>query len=124
MNILDAQIENGRMVLGDQRTVETDTLYGLVNFGIRPEHLIFEKTGAIHVNAKMAEPLGVNTLLHCDLADTNESFTASLQGVHVLNNAGSAMRFSTQPGKSHLFDIATGLRMPVVRVFRANGSLS
>ena len=29
MNIPDAQIENGRMVLGDQRTVETDIPYGL-----------------------------------------------------------------------------------------------
>jgi len=40
MNILDAQIENGRMVLGDQRTVETDTLYGLVNCK-RPVEALF-----------------------------------------------------------------------------------
>ncbi|MEO9573519.1 MAG: hypothetical protein ABJ263_03995 [Tateyamaria sp.] len=108
MNNLDAQIENGRMVLGDQRTLETDAPDGVVNFGIGPEHLIPEETSAIHVNAKMAEPLGANRLLHCEFADTKESLTASLQGGHVLDSAGSAMRFLTQSGKSHLFDVAIG----------------
>ena len=110
MNILDAQIKDGWVMLGDQRIVENVGPNGPVKFGIRPEHLVAEETGAIHVNAKMAEPLGANTLLHCELVDTNESFTASLQGVHVLNGTGSSMRFSIQPAKSHLFDIDTGLR--------------
>ncbi len=110
MNILDAEIRNGWVILGDRPIVETSGSDGPIKFGIRPEHLIAEDTGAIHVHAKMAEPLGANTLLHCELAGTRESFTASLPGVHILNSAAADLRFSIQPGKSHLFDIETGLR--------------
>ncbi len=110
MNILDARIEDGWAMLGNSRVVEVGGPDGPVKFGIRPEHLIPDKEGTIHVNAKMAEPLGANTLLHCQLAETGESFTASLQGVHVLDSANPSFRFSIQPDKSHLFDIATGLR--------------
>jgi sn-glycerol 3-phosphate transport system ATP-binding protein len=110
MNILDAQIKDGWVMLGDQRIVETPGPDGPVKFGIRPEHLTADDAGSIHVKTKMAEPLGANTLLHCELVGTDESFTASLQGVHVLDGANTSMRFSIQPAKSHLFDIDTGLR--------------
>ncbi len=110
MNILDAQIKDGHVMLGSERIIEAGGPEGPVRFGIRPEHLIAGDTGPIRVNAKMAEPLGANTLLHCELAGTHESFTASLPGVHTLNRADSALRFSIQPGKSHLFDVGTGLR--------------
>jgi sn-glycerol 3-phosphate transport system ATP-binding protein len=58
----------------------------------------------------MAEPLGANTLLHGVLVDTNESFTVSLQGVHLFDAQNANLRFSVQPGKAHLFDADTGLR--------------
>lgn len=110
MNILDAQVKDGWVKLGDNRISETADADGPVKFGIRPEHLIADDAGPIHVNAKMAEPLGANTLLHCALVDTGESFTASLQGVHVLKSANTPMRFSFEPKKSHLFDVETGVR--------------
>lgn len=111
MNILDAQVKDGWVTLGDQRIVETNTPNGPTKFGIRPEHLVADDAGAIRVNAKMAEPLGANTLLHCELIDTKESFTASLPGVHILGGEATDMQFSIQPGKSHLFDVNTGLRL-------------
>ncbi|QJF51858.1 ABC transporter ATP-binding protein [Roseobacter ponti] len=110
MNILDAEITDGWVMLGGERIVEATGPVGPVKFGIRPEHLIAGDTGPIRVNAKMAEPLGANTLLHCELTGTKESFTASLPGVHTLNRADSTLRFSIQTGKSHLFDVETGLR--------------
>ncbi len=110
MNILDADVRDGWVMVGDHRIVQTAAPDGRVKFGIRPEHLVADDTGPIHVNAKMAEPLGANTLLHCALADTGESFTASLPGVHGLGSAGADMRFSIETGKSHLFDVETGLR--------------
>lgn len=110
MNILEAEIKDGWVMLGDQRIVANTGPNGSVKFGIRPEHLIADENGPIRVNVKMAEPLGANTLLHCELTETKENFTASLQGVHVLNSADSAMSFSIEPTKEHLFDIATGLR--------------
>ncbi len=110
MNILDATVKDGWVTLGDHPIVDVGGPDGPVKFGIRPEHLIAEAAGTIRVHAKMAEPLGANTLLHCELADTKESFTASLPGVHILNDTTTEMRFSTQPGKAHLFDIDTSLR--------------
>jgi sn-glycerol 3-phosphate transport system ATP-binding protein len=54
--------------------------------------------------------LGANTLLHGKVEGTNESFTASMQGVHLLTDKNTHIRFGIQPGKSHLFDVETGLR--------------
>ena len=110
MNILDANVKNGQVILGDRPVSPATGPDGPVKFGIRPEHLVSEDSGTIHVTAKMAEPLGANTLLHCELAGTQGSFTASLPGVHILNQENTGMRFSIQPGKAHLFDSDTGLR--------------
>ncbi|SDX76977.1 carbohydrate ABC transporter ATP-binding protein, CUT1 family [Ruegeria halocynthiae] len=110
MNILDAEIKDGWVTLGDQHIAEASGPNGPVKLGVRPEHLITEDAGTIRVRPKLAEPLGANTLLHCELVDTNESFTASLPGVHVLSSENSIMQFSIQPSKSHLFEIDTGLR--------------
>ncbi|WP_342077174.1 sn-glycerol-3-phosphate ABC transporter ATP-binding protein UgpC [Yoonia sp. SS1-5] len=110
MNILDATVRDGQIILGDQPIAPATGPDGPVKLGIRPEHLIAEDTGPIRVHAKMAEPLGANTLLHCHLTETQEGFTASLPGVHILTSETAAMQFSVQPGQAHLFDAATGLR--------------
>ncbi len=110
MNILDAEVRNGQVILGERAIATVNGPDGPVKFGIRPEHLTAEAGGPIRVNVKMAEPLGANTLLHCSLVDTDENFTASLPGVHVLSGENPGMQFSIQPNKSHLFDVDTGLR--------------
>ena len=110
MNILDAQISDGWVMVGGERIVATTGPNGPVKFGIRPEHLIADEAGPIKVYAKLAEPLGANTLLHCELEGTGDGFTASLPGVHALGGDKTAMRFSIQADTSHLFDVDTGLR--------------
>lgn len=110
MNILDAHVRDGWVTLGDTRIVKSVGPDGPIKFGIRPEHLIADEAGPIHVNAKMAEPLGANTLLHCALCGTQEAFTASLPGVHILSGTDTTWRFSIDPAKAHLFDMKTGLR--------------
>jgi sn-glycerol 3-phosphate transport system ATP-binding protein len=110
MNILDAQIADGWVMLGDQHIAEARGPDGPVKFGIRPEHVIADDAGPIHVTAKLAEPLGANTLLHCELKGAQAGFTVSLPGVHILSGEETAMQFSIHPGKAHLFDADTGLR--------------
>ena len=110
MNILDAEVRDGWVTVANHPIVNVDEPDGPIKFGVRPEHLIAEETGAIRVKAQLAEPLGANTLLHCELADTHDSFTASLPGVYILSDEGLEMRFSVQAGKTHLFDPATSLR--------------
>ncbi|MDG1470090.1 MAG: sn-glycerol-3-phosphate ABC transporter ATP-binding protein UgpC [Ascidiaceihabitans sp.] len=110
MNIVDAQVQGGKVILGDQPVAGAVGVDGPVKLGIRPEHLVFDDAGPIAVNVQMAEPLGANTLLHGKLAGTAESFTASMQGVHLLTDKNAQIRFGIQPGKAHLFDVETGLR--------------
>jgi sn-glycerol 3-phosphate transport system ATP-binding protein len=110
MNIIDARVKGGQIILGDQPVAEAVGSDGPVKLGVRPEHLVFDEGGPISLNIKMAEPLGANTLLHGTLEGTAESFTASMQGVHLLANKQSQIRFGIQTGKAHLFGSGSGLR--------------
>jgi sn-glycerol 3-phosphate transport system ATP-binding protein len=110
MNIVDAQVRGGQVFFGDRPVALAVGPDGPVKLGVRPEHLIVDDEGPLRVKLKMAEPLGANTLLHGVLTGMPESFTVSLQGVHVLSADNKDMGFSMEPGKTHLFDIETGLR--------------
>jgi sn-glycerol 3-phosphate transport system ATP-binding protein len=110
MNIVDAQVRGGQVFFGDRPVALAVGPDGPVKLGVRPEHLIVNDEGPLRVNLKMAEPLGANTLLHGVLTGMPDSFTVSLQGVHVLSANNKDMGFSMEPGKTHLFDIETGLR--------------
>ena len=83
---------------------------GPVKLGVRPEHLLVQDDGAIRVQVRMAEPLGANTLLHGAVDGVSGNFTASLQGVHLMDQPSKELRFAIQPDKAHLFDVDTGLR--------------
>lgn len=110
MNIVDGHVKNGKVYVGDHLVTDAVGHDGPVKFGVRPEHLEQDDAGPIAVNIHMTEPLGANTLLHGRLAEAIDSFTVSLQGVHLLADNASEMRFRVQPGKAHVFDIQTGLR--------------
>jgi sn-glycerol 3-phosphate transport system ATP-binding protein len=110
MNILDAQVSNGRIYLGDQPVADAVGSDGPVKLGVRPEHLELDPNGPIKMIVKMAEPLGANTLLHGKVVGSDDSFTVSIQGVHLLDSDAAEMRFRVQNGKAHLFDVASGLR--------------
>jgi len=110
MNVVDAQVRDGRVFLKDQPVADAVGSDGPVKLGIRPEHLVFDDQGPISVTVKMAEPLGANTLLHGVLAGSAEGFTASMQGVHLLTDGAKELRFGVQAGKAHLFDAESGLR--------------
>jgi sn-glycerol 3-phosphate transport system ATP-binding protein len=113
MNIIDAQVEGARVLLGGQAVADAVGSDGPVKLGVRPEHLVFDDDGPIFLNVQMAEPLGANTLLHGKLSGSSETFTASMQGVHLLTADSRELRFGIQAGKAHLFDAASGLRRTV-----------
>ncbi len=111
MNIMDAQISGGQVMLNGVPIVDAPFEDGPAKLGVRPEHLIVDENGPLQLTVLMTEPLGANTLFHGKLADGAGDFTASLQGVHPLSDAGKLMRFSVQPGQAHIFDAKTGLRL-------------
>lgn len=112
MNILDARIVNGRVVLNGCELAEVEASEGAVKLGIRPENVLPDIDGPLELQIQLSEPLGANTLIHGVISgDTTDSFTASLAGVHLASEATKKLRFSVDPSKLHLFDAATGRRI-------------
>jgi sn-glycerol 3-phosphate transport system ATP-binding protein len=111
MNIIDARVEAGKVLLDDVVVADAVGADGPVKLGVRPEHMELDDNGSLHVTVKMTEPLGANTLFHGKLANHPESFTISLQGVHPMKSSGQKMRFSVQAGQAHVFDAKNGLRL-------------
>lgn len=111
MNICDATVQNGDVMLGGQAVARCPASDGPIKFGMRPEHMDRDPEGPISVEVQMTEPLGANTLLHGRLTGTGEAITVSLPGVHLLQGKHETFRFKVQVGKAHLFDAATGMRL-------------
>ena len=110
MNIVDAAVKDGQVYLGEHAVADAVGADGPVKLGVRPEHLIPDDKGQLHVTVKMAEPLGANTLLHGSLAGDDGVFTVSLPGVHLLSPDNSEQSFVIQSGKAHVFERDSGLR--------------
>jgi sn-glycerol 3-phosphate transport system ATP-binding protein len=110
MNILDAEVKAGEVLLAGVSVATARGPDGPVRFGVRPEHLTPDDAGPLAVTVQMTEPLGANTLLHGRLDGHPDGFTISLPGVHTVGTRGAPMRFSVQAGQSHVFDPATGVR--------------
>ena len=113
MNIVDAEVKNGKILFQGQTVAETIGADGPVKLGVRPEHLIADDNGPLRVMVKLAEPLGANTLLHGAIEGSGAGFTVSLQGVHQLPTDASERCFRIEQGKAHVFDEDSGLRRTV-----------
>jgi sn-glycerol 3-phosphate transport system ATP-binding protein len=111
MNIVDGCILNGQVLVGDKLIGTTDKADADIKLGIRPEHLVLNDQGPIEVSVQLTEPLGANTLIHGRLMAFDESFTASLSGIHLSQGKGRHMRFSVSSDHLHMFDTKTGLRL-------------
>ncbi|MEP5728198.1 MAG: sn-glycerol-3-phosphate ABC transporter ATP-binding protein UgpC [Sulfitobacter sp.] len=111
MNIVDAEIKAGNVLVGGQAVAQTSAPDGAVKFGVRPEHFALDENGPFEVQLQMTEPLGANTLLHGRLPASGDKVTISLPGVHVFDESGAVLRLSAQAGLSHVFDATTGLRI-------------
>jgi sn-glycerol 3-phosphate transport system ATP-binding protein len=110
MNILDAEVKAGKIMLADVPVADAAGPDGAVKMGVRPEHLVPDENGPLALEVLMTEPLGANTLFHGRLAESGLEFTVSLQGVHPMKEGGQFMRFAIQPGHAHIFDADTGVR--------------
>ena len=111
MNIFDAEIDSGKILLHGSVVAETAQRDGKVKLGIRPEHLVPDSKGGIAVSLQVAEPLGANTLLHGRLSGHDLAITVSLAGVHRIEAGSDSRQFSVKPDHIHLFDPSTGVRL-------------
>jgi len=110
MNVLDGNLNGGRLTLSNGTVLATNSNHsGDMKVGIRPEHLVADSKGEIQMEVGFTEPLGANTLLHGRLKGTDSELTASLVGVHHVNEP--VVSLSAASENFHLFDTTSGLNI-------------
>ena len=80
-----------------------------VVLGVRSEHVLIGDRGAYSGTARLIEPLGDATLVHFD-AHSGRSLVAKVAPSMSLS-PGSALKFTFDPARCHLFDAATQARI-------------
>jgi len=110
MNVFDGVVSGGVVKLGDSISLPCHTQHeGEVSVGIRPEHLVLDSAGPMHLDVDYAEPLGSTTLLYGAMANGTVALTACLTGVH--NQVQQKISLNVAPENIHFFDKLTGLRI-------------
>jgi multiple sugar transport system ATP-binding protein len=110
INIFEAAPHDGRMVIKDSElhlAAPTSALPASFLVGIRPEDVNLDPQGTFSGRLILAEPLGVETILHIQNGrQTIVSLVAGMTDVRV----GQTIRFSIAEDRLHLFD-KDGLRL-------------
>ena len=78
-----------------------------VTLGVRPEHFVINGSG-VPAQVIVVEPTGADTQVHCRLSDTE--ITVISRERHMFK-PGESIRLGTLPGKTYLFDPASGKRI-------------
>ena len=81
-----------------------------LNLGIRPEHLVVDPDGPLHMTVELAEPLGAETLVHGRIRGTDEALTVRVSE-HAEVASGEQLALRVDPARVHLFDPGTGRRL-------------
>jgi sn-glycerol 3-phosphate transport system ATP-binding protein len=118
MNFLAATIDpQGDLVVGGDRLALARRWVGeagrTVTLGIRPEHLHpaeSQANGPIHLRASLVEALGADTVVHGQIAGSDEALAIRLAGTSRVA-AGDRLVLAPDPERLHLFDPQTGRRL-------------
>ena len=111
MNVFDAQVEGGKIKLGNVTVGQWGGPDRSVKLGLRPEHLYHTDDGPLETTIQMSEPLGANTLLHGRVSGSDEAITISLPGVHPVGDSQLHMSFAVAQDNIHLFEVSSGRRL-------------
>jgi len=106
MNLLPGVLENAEITVGTQKFAGPDGS-GLVNLGVRPEHLRLSDDG-LPMNVKVVEPTGSETMVFLDFE--GQDVVAVFRERH---NFSSGQTIKLQPDTAHLhiFNADNGQRM-------------
>ncbi len=110
MNLLNAQVANGRVTLAGGQVVPeagANGHAGAITVGIRPEDVIPSAEGDLAFNVDIIEELGAQRLLHGHMA--GQAFSVTVAKDHVARTG--PIQLSLKPAAVHLFDAGTGRRV-------------
>jgi multiple sugar transport system ATP-binding protein len=111
MNFLRGRIHGGMCVVGDDRLALPDGrgAEGMdVVYGMRPEHWRLDSAG-IATTVKLVEPTGSETQVVVELA--GQKIVCAFRE-RITERPGETLHISPDPDQAHLFDAASGLRLP------------
>jgi len=80
-----------------------------VTLGIRPEHYRLDPAGPIRLVVDVIEPTGAESYIY---GHVGQSEVRAVFRERISVDPGETLRLSVEPDKVHLFDAATGLRLP------------
>ena len=106
MNLLQGRLSDGRIHVGD-RDYSGPLGHGLVNLGIRPEHLLLTDQG-LAMEVKVVEPTGSETMVF--LRFEGQDVTAIFRERHDFK-PGQIINLRPDPEHLHCFDLTTSQRM-------------
>ncbi len=117
MNIMECSVEErgamfGDFVIGvtaDQRAALTSPR---ITVGVRPEGLHVRNEGGLAATITTVEELGSDSFLYCTPTDNADQLFVSRQEGLSGARAGTPISLVPEPAALHLFDSATGLRLP------------
>ena len=109
MNMLPATLGDGVVWLANGQGVPAPGARagGAVTLGIRPEHVLQVPAG-MSIAVELVEPLGSETLVHGRM-DDGSALLCKLPGAVPV---GEVLEVGFDPGAIHLFNAATGVRLP------------
>jgi multiple sugar transport system ATP-binding protein len=113
MNFLPCRVGNGSgagVNLADGSRIAAsarETTNAGLTLGVRPEHFMIDDTG-VPADVIVVEPTGADTQVYCKLAGTDVTVVSRER--HTFK-PGDKIRLQAQPGKTYLFDSATGKRL-------------
>ena len=97
-----------RLTPGQRTAVSSDQ----ITVGVRPESLHVAAQGGLEATIDTVEELGSDSFLYCS-PKTHEhlTFVARIEGLTTIR-AGTTVNLVPDPGSLHLFDTASGARLP------------
>ncbi|KAA3631868.1 MAG: ABC transporter ATP-binding protein [Proteobacteria bacterium] len=111
INLIKASLENGKIAAPFQMLKSTDAeLPADVLVGLRPEHLLPARGGAVTTRLDRVEYLGSETLLHVRLDDGSELRSVA-PGSYEPPPPGDTVTLDFEPKRAHLFNAETGRRL-------------
>ncbi|MDQ6917328.1 MAG: ABC transporter ATP-binding protein [Pseudomonadota bacterium] len=116
MNLLRLDRAGGEAVIagtGGPGVAPVECAGGML--GVRPEHVVLARDGAIEARVDGVEYLGADSLLLCRVGE--QLLTARVAG-RVGVSSGDTARLGWARGASHFFDAATGTRLAAESIHR------
>lgn len=106
MNMLDARLEAGQVMLDGSTTLASADGHGPITVGIRPEDVQLQPNSHLVFNVDIVEDLGAHRLLHGLLAKqkfsvlVNKDVSVTLGPIHIAIKPEAFCLFDTETGKA------------------------